>query len=579
MASVGSANKVLASLVSATLPFWVGVAVAQAAPPPQTPPPAVSAVSATSGETPEPQPTDTNPGTQSRKFFIAEYRVSGSKILTPAEIGDTVYPFLGPGKTLDDVEKARAALEKVYHDKGYNTVQVQIPQQQGRGGVVFLEVIENKVGRLRVKGSRYFSLDTIRKSLPAIAEGTVPNFNDLSQQMVGVNQWADRKVSVAPDGLRPGVDPGTVDIDLTVKDTLPLHGSLELNNRASPDTTPLRLNGAISYSNLWQLGHGAGISFQISPQDLNDVKVISGYYMARLPDVNWLTLTLQATEQDSNVSTLADSAVAGRGQTVGLRAGISLPPLQNYVHSVTFGIDYKHYDQAVTLGAPTTTTTTTTTATASNTTDTPVTYYPISAVYSGTWLAKDNHYSTTLDAGVYLSLRGTGSADTEFDNLRYLAQGNFLYLKGDLSHEHDLPGGFQVFGKVQGQIADQPLINNEQFAAGGLSTVRGYLEAQAPGDNAAAASFEFRSPSLLSWVSGQAGDWRLYTFFDSAYVTINDPLPEQINYWKLASVGAGTRLHLLDHINGSLDAALPLINQSTTIADHWHLIFRVWGDF
>ncbi|NDF95115.1 MAG: hypothetical protein EB107_04675 [Proteobacteria bacterium] len=31
--------------------------------------------------------------------------------------------------------------------------------------------------------------------------------------------------------LRPGLEPGTVDIDLTVKDKLPLHGSVELSDR------------------------------------------------------------------------------------------------------------------------------------------------------------------------------------------------------------------------------------------------------------------------------------------------------------------------------------------------------------
>ena len=209
----------------------------------------------------------------------------------------------------------------------------------------------------------------------------------------------------------------------------------------------------------------------------------------------------------------------------------------------------------------------------------PVTYYPISIVYSGTWLGKDGHNSTTLDAGVYFSFRGTGSADSEFDNLRFLAQGNFIYFKGDLSHEHDLPLGFQVFGKIQGQISDQPLISNEQFAAGGLSSVRGYLEGEVPGDNAIAASFELRSPSLLSWISDKPGDWRVYGFFDTAYVTINDPLPQQDSHWTLASVGAGSRIRLFDHFNGSIDAGLPLISPTGTNAHDWLLTFRVWGDF
>lgn len=504
-------------------------------------------------------PAAPSPATQ-RKFFIQEYRVLGSKILSPAEIGDTVYPFLGPGRTVDDVEQARAALEKAYHDKGYQTVTVEIPEQQGRGGVVFLQVVENKVGRLRVKGSRYFSIDAIRKALPSIAEGKVPNFNDLTLENVNLNQWPDRRVTPS---LKPGEDPGTVDIDLNVKDTFPLHANLELNNRYSPNTSELRLNGGASYSNLWQLGHGAGVSFQISPEERSDVNVISGYYLARLPNVDWLTLTLQATKQDSNVSTLGGSAVAGKGDTIGLRAGITLPPLKNYVHSVTFGIDYKDYQQDVTL--------------AGVDNSTPVYYYPLSLAYSGTWLEKKS--TTILDVGLYFGIRGVGSDSTSFDNNRYLADGNFAYVRGDLSHEHDLPGGFQIFGKVQGQISNEPLVSAEQFAAGGLSTVRGYLEGEVPGDNAIVGSVEFRSPSLIEWLGKNSGEWRVYVFGDAAYVTINDPLPEQDFHWTLASVGAGSHIRILDHWNGSIDAGLPLTSQTNTVAHNWLFTFRVWADF
>jgi len=596
------AKQFLVILVSASLPYWTGFAVANAETVPPPPPGAEAAAApdpvstentnhhpsgrlrvqskpdpvATGNAdapaapaTPAPAPAPSSPPpppapAPQRTFFIQEYRVTGSKLLTPAEIGETVYPFLGPGRTPEDVTKAAAALEKVYHDKGYATVSVQIPEQHGRGGVVFLQVVETKVGRLRVKGSRYFSLDAIRKSLPSLAEGQVPNFNDVTREFIALNQWPDRQVKMGQENIHnPGVEPGTVDIDLIVKDSSPLHGNVELNNRYSPDTSELRLNGGVSYSNLWQLGHGAGVSFQVSPENTQDVKVISGYYLARLPNVDWLTLTLQATKQDSDVSTLSGAAVAGKGETVGLRAALTLPPLTGYVHSLTFGWDYKHYEQNVLLGL--------------DTTSTPTSYYPFSIAYTGSWLGKGS--LTELNAAVVLGFRGMGSTETSFDNARYLASGDFIYLHGDLSHEHDLPGGFQVFGKVQGQIASGPLVSAEQFAVGGLSTVRGYLEGEVPGDNAIVGSLELRSPNLLGWVTDKTGEWRVYAFTDAAHVTIDDPLPEQDSNWYLASVGFGSHLRLFDHFNGSVDAGLPLISQTSTVAHNWLLTFRVWADF
>jgi len=285
----------------------------------------------------DPAPASGNEGGQ---VYIREFRVRGAEKLPAVAVEEAVYPFLGPGRTKDDVEQARAALEKAYKEKGYETVYVQIPQQQIKGGVIHLEVVEAKVGRLRVKGARFFLPSEIKRMAPSLAQGTVPNFNEVTRDIVALNQHPDRRVT--PE-LRAGLEPGTVDIDLTVKDKFPLHGNVELNNRSSPDTSELRLNGSLSYSNLWQLGHSIGGSFQISPQDLNDVKVYSAYYLARFAEIPWLSLMASGTKQDSNVSTLGGVAVAGRGEIVGARALISLPPGKDFFHSISAGMDYKHF--------------------------------------------------------------------------------------------------------------------------------------------------------------------------------------------------------------------------------------------
>lgn len=494
-------------------------------------------------------------------IYIREYRVQGAKTLPRMEVEEAVYPFLGPERTPADVEQARAALEKAYHDKGFQAVTVQIPQQQVRRGVVMLEVTETTIGRLRVKGSRYHSLDRIKAQAQSLAEGKVVNFNDVTRDVVALNQWPDRRIT--PE-LRPGVVPGTVDIDLNVQDELPLHGSIELNNRYSPDTPELRLNGSLSYNNLWQRGHSLGASFQISPQSIEDVAVFSGYYIARFAGLDWLSLMLQGTKQESNVNTLGSVAIAGRGEVLGFRAIITLPPLTSFFHSFNVGVDYKNFDQQVNLAT-------------SETTETPITYWPITAAYSATWAPKGS--LTELNAGVTMHLRGTGSGAEEFEANRYRADGGFIYLRGDLSHTRDLPRGFEGFAKVQGQIADRPLLNSEQFTGGGLGTVRGYLEAEAVGDSGVFGSMELRSPSLLGWTKHEGNEWRVYAFLEGGILTLREPLPEQESRFELASYGLGTRLQVVEHLNASVDLGIPLIDSSRIDADDFLVTFRVWADF
>lgn len=516
---------------------------------------------------PPPAPGGGGPtGTQA--IYIREYRIEGTKILPRDEVEKAIYPFLGPQRTPDDVDGARAALEKAYKDKGYETVAVEVGQQYPQHlarGVVHLKVVEAPIGRLRVKGARYFLPSAIKARAQSMAEGKVINLNEVQRNLAALNQHPDLRVE--PD-LHPGVEPGTWDIDLKVKDKFPLHGSVELNNQYSADTTELRLNASLSYNNLWQLGHSAGFSMQLSPQAWDEVKVYSGYYMVRFPNVDWFSISLQGTKQDSNVSTLGGVASAGRGETIGARAIFTLPPMKNFIHSLSVGTDYKHYNQLVTLPG------------AIAVTESPLSYYPMSATYNATWLGKS--YLTDLSAGVVFHFRGMGSGPSQFDTSRLKASGDFIYFKGELSHTQDLPGDAKLYAKVHGQIADQPLVTNEEIGGGGLGTVRGYLEAEVLGDNAIFGTIELQSPSLLGWLSKEAkeeNEWRVYLFADGGVVTVNSPPPEQTGHFNLASIGFGSRIRLFDHLNGSLDAGLPLTSQTTTRAREALFTFRVWADF
>ena len=109
--------------------------------------------------------------------------------------------------------------------------------------------------------------------------------------------------------------------------------------------------------------------------------------------------------------------------------------------------------------------------------------------------------------------------------------------------------------------------------------MRGYLESEVLGDNAILGTLEFRSPSLATWLGTKVDDWRFYIFTDAGMLTLNDSLPEQQDRFDLASYGVGTRFRVLDHLEGSLDLGLPLIDQNPTEAGDLLLTFQMSADF
>lgn len=494
---------------------------------------------------------------------INEYDVSGDTLLPVIEVQRAVYPFEGPGRLVSDTEKARAALQKAYEAKGYQAVSVVLPPQSVVGGVVRLEVVEAKTAKVEVKGAKYVSKAEVLDGLPALKSGDSPDFKALNSQLVALNtKSAD--LQVTPQ-LKPGSVPDTLDVELDVQDKSPLHGSLELNNNFSNDTHPLRLQGTLSYDDLWHMGHSFSAMFDLAPQDPSDAQVYALTYSAPLPGTN-IRLSLTGLVSDSNVSTLGDTGVLGKGHSVTLSANAPLPGVGAFSQSLQLSFAWKDFTDQISQSSQVNTA--------------PITYFPISAGYTaGLRLPKD---LLSASAAVTFAFRGLGSDEQAWDNKRYLAQGNFAYLHAQASWQHDLPFGAQTWLEADGQITNVPLISNEQFSAGGQGSVRGYLLSAALGDQGAHGSFELRTPPLAVYLDrGGAviNDLRGLVFFDGADVEIQDPLAEQQRRWGLTSVGLGLRSQVLRLIHFDGDLGFPLQSLAPTRADQPMADFRLYTQF
>lgn len=498
------------------------------------------------------------------RFDLFEIRVEGNTVLPAVSIEKAVYPHLGENKNIQDVEAARTALEKVYHDGGYLTVFVDIPEQQVQAGVVRLRVTEGRVERLRVIGSRYFSLGRIREKTPDLAEGSVPYFPEVQKQLASVNRGGDRRVTPV---LRPGKSPGKVEVDLKVDDRLPLHGNVELNDRYSANTTRTRLNANLRYDNLWQREHSLSLGVQTAPQDPAESTVFSATYVWPMDNGNYLAAYGVISESD--VAVVGDVNVIGNGRIAGLRYIVPLRARPGYFHSLTLGVDYKDFDETVTL-----------LGTDSN--STPISYLPFSLGYEGTAQGARSltQFSTTLN----FSLRGLaddeveclpGAFMNEFACKRYLGNANYAFLRLDLKHTHQIGGGWSLFGRVAGQVASGPLISNEQFSAGGADTVRGYTESAASGDDGLVGGLELRTPSLAGRVSERLDELTLYAFAEGASLRIREPLPGQTGSYDLLAAGLGLRFKGWSGVSGGLDLAWPFEDAGQVKAGDGRVHFRL----
>lgn len=405
------------------------------------------------------------------RFDVFEYEVQGNSVLPALAVEAAVLPFMGAQRTLADVEAARGALEKACQNAGFLTVFVDLPEQRVADGLVRLNVTEGRIERLRVTGARHFSQGFIRETAAALQAGGLPNFNTLQAQLADLNRTPDRQVQPV---LRPGREPGTVEVELKVKDRLPLSATLDLHNKHAANTTPTRLVGSLRYDNLLQRDQALALTLISAPEALQESQVLVANWTSPLADQASLVTSLVLS--NSRVEPLG-ATVLGKGFTLGLRWALPLLAADS-VHSVSLGFEYRDLKQRVANGG--------------SEVSTPLRYLPLQASHTGQW-RHEAGASTVLISSLALGLRGllarsvpcpgttlSGLQD-QFACNRDGADGGFVTLRGDLRHGRAFAGGALAL-RGAWQLAMQPLVSGEQFALGGADTVRGYFESEASGD-------------------------------------------------------------------------------------------------
>ncbi len=499
------------------------------------------------------------------RFDLLELRVKGNTLLKRREIEQAIYPFLGKNKNIDTVEQARSTLENTYHDKGFQTVAVDIPEQDVVNGVVYLEVTEGKISRLRVTDSRYFSLGSIKAKVPELAEGNVPNIPEMQKQLADLGkQSSDR--TVVPI-LRAGETPGTLEADLKVIDELPLHGKFEVNGRNVAGTSRLRAIASLRYDNLWQKFHSASFTYQTAPEKPDEVEVFVGTYVMPILDTDSrLALYAVRSSSDSQIASAGALSVIGIGNIYGARVVTPLAGRDNYFHTLTVGVDYKSFDEDLFLiGA--------------DTLQTPISYLPFMAQYTGYINAEKSQLS--FNAGLNFSIRGLGNDAQEFADKRFLAKSNYLIFSGGVDYKRILPWGMELVGRMTGQVANSPIISNEQYAIGGDESVRGYHEIQVLADHGIQGSLELVTPHLLpagdAW--GFINKLRGLIFVDAGRGWLQNVLPGIESRYSLAGSGFGFRLQMWKYLIANLDVAFPLISERSIKSGSPRLHFRVATEF
>ncbi|WP_342119452.1 ShlB/FhaC/HecB family hemolysin secretion/activation protein [Pseudoduganella sp. OTU4001] len=483
------------------------------------------------------------------RFEISRFDVRGNTLLPAAEVERVLAPFRGRERDFGHVAQAQDALTAAYQAAGYSVVAVNLPEQELERGVVRLDVVETRIGRVQVRGQKFVDEANVRRALPPLREGAVPHMPSISAALKLANEQPARKVTMK---LQSGGRDDEVDAALEVADEKQWKAMLNGDNSGSGSTGKTHVGAVLQHANLFGRDHVASLQYTTSAEEPGRVKVYGlGYHIPLYALGDTLDFYASYSNIDSGTVNAGafNLAVSGKGAVYGARYTQRLLSTPGYESSLQYGVDYKDFRNSVIL--------------LGQELGNDVALHPLSVAYLGNW------NSAGGDAGVALTVLrnlpgGQRGRQDDFRRARAGADEDYMAVRASASISRLLAGEWMWRAVANAQVSSDALAPGEQFGGGGAGSVRGFGERDVAGDSGAGLNLELYTPSLC----GNSG-WqcRLLAFHDRAYVRRNHVLAGELTSTSIASAGLGLRLMLSSQANLQLDYGR-ILQAGATGRDH-----------
>lgn len=437
----------------------------------------------TAGETPAiatpreaPAPAVVRPGA-GPQVFVRSIRLTGNTVFTDAELAEVTRPFSNRYVTSEDLEALRLALTRYYVDRGYINSGAVIPDQKVQDGVVDLRIVEGQLTQIAVSGNRQLRGAYLTDRL-ALGAGPPLNVNQLTERLQILLQGPF--VERINAQIEPGDRPGEARLRAVVEETAPYRLSIGADTDLSPSLGEAR--GVLRGQLLSPLGLGDVLSAEIALADgLQDYTL--DYAIPLTPRDLTFSVYYENTSSDVVEDPLSDLDIEGDTSTLAFR--LSQPVYQTSRDQLTLavGLDLRESETSL-LGRG----------------------FPFSAGvepdgsssvtvlrFIQEWLSRSPDQvlaaRSTFSLGVD-AFDATINAGDDPDGRFFAWLGQFQWAKRLGESDN------QVVFRLQGQLTSDPLLPMEQFAVGGLWSVRGYRTNALVRDQGFASSLELRIPVL-----------------------------------------------------------------------------------
>ena len=504
--------------------------------------------------------------------------VYGSRDFAEQEdIAGRLLAELGEGdKTLDDITEAIRKVRQDLLEKGYYLVRLVLSRKDTYNSetkTLGVQVDEGRFGKINLmfedgENGSWFSREQVFGRFKDINEGETFDYKRLRSALFDANSHPDLTIDTAIDVRKPieGEDNDRriaryADLNLTVRESFPLHMVWELNNYGMEEVEEWQTSLTVQYMNLTK--HDDVLTISPSMSVDGALKSIAASYM--LPHTYWLggNTTLYGGYSTLDVDNVVPQlSLEGTGWFFGLQHSEYLYDTDDHLLAVSAGILCRYMEDQYT-------------AMKYKLDQRNATIMPISLAFSYTSKRPDflggRNFATVQ--GVY-NIMHSGDALTD---IWTGAEDKYWILRWQLARLQPLFGWYDpktnldlhqwmLFFKLEGQYTDDSLIPLEKLSLGGYNCMRGYRTRGYLGDYGFYGTVELRTPIMVDAISAFFGDrtdktaidrMQFLAFVDYGWLAYNNLSSGEDNE-SIYSAGFGARFSVTKYTQLKCDVAFPL---------------------
>ena len=221
-----------------------------------------------------------------------------------------------------------------------------------------------------------------------------------------------------------------------MQDELPLHGSVEVNDRYTADTSRRAPSVNLSYDNLFQRFHSLSLQYQTAPEEPREARVFAATYLAPVTRPATCSRCMRSTPtatwpRSARCPCSARAASTVRATSCRCRDG-------GCSTAVTFGARLQGFRRRASSWSD-------------DATHTPISYASWSVGYSG-WPRTFARRTGLQSRRELRASRPRRTIRQEFEDKRFQAKPNYFYLRGDAQHERRF-----LWGTASGAASRRPV--------------------------------------------------------------------------------------------------------------------------